>query len=348
MQIAPLWVALPQRSAGFVVTRFPCILLPLPSAVLPSRPHLRHAASLSPRPLSYSTPRNRSCVWRTVPLPFLPVPLLEGPHPSTTALSPPLGCPRGILDQRGDVEAPLLPRSPCHKDLLLGFKASIHLSCFLLLLRTPQQTSPRPACSAPRASLHNAFSLPCYQDSGRENQKAEKEPFRSCQGAQAANLPHVGASIHLSQQHHLQPSLLPWALPLTCRQVSSKPPRKVWHRLLCPSWCDTAPTPPLPPPALSSTGLPQARPQPPLCQHWIFLGAAGAPPAAPSPPGAGTARRQQAPIQPHCTALIFCKRHFYLSPLCKPPNSLCAELQEQDSLSPAAGLPLPSSSVPPR
>lgn len=47
----------------------------------------------------------------------------------------------------------------------------------------------------------------------------------------------------------------------------------------------------------------------------------------------------QALLQCHYTDLIFWKQDFYLSLLCKPSNSLCAKLQEHDTLSRAATNP---------
>lgn len=157
MQIAPLWIALPQCSAGFVVARLPYILLP-------SHPNFRHAASRSPSPQCNSTCPNCSHMWGATPLPFLPIPLLEDPYPTPAALPPPLRCPWGNLNQQGHVEALLLSHLPCHMDLLISFKARIR--AVLLLLRTLQQISPCPACSAPRASLRSASSLPGYQGRG--------------------------------------------------------------------------------------------------------------------------------------------------------------------------------------
>lgn len=146
--------------------------------------------------------------------------------------------------------------------------------------------------------------------------------------------PHIGAYINLSWQLHLQPSLLPCGLALTCRQASRKPPQKVWHLLVYPSWC-WAPTSP-PPPALSSTGLPQAQTQPPLCQGlglpWSNLG----PSSSTFSPGCSNSWPPNPPVEPHCT---FLKQYLFLFLLCKPLKSLCAEPQEHDSLSAGASRP---------
>lgn len=146
----------PRGSAGFTVTRLPYILLPLPSTVLPSHPNLKHAASLSASPQINSTPRNRSGVWRALSLPFLLVLLLEGPYPSTATLPPPLGCPHSILDQQGHAGALLLPCLLCYKDLLVGFKATIHLSWF-----GPPEDS-LADITLPSTLSAESFTLPCF------------------------------------------------------------------------------------------------------------------------------------------------------------------------------------------
>lgn len=112
---------------------------------------------------------------------------------------------------------------------------------------------PHPALRAQHPEPLSAVLLPLslsgwwpLRPESREGAHPQLPGGTSCQ-------PALGWSLHPPPGVAPPPAIPPptW-LALTCRQVSTRPPQKVWHLLLCPFWCCTVPSPP--PPALPPLG----------------------------------------------------------------------------------------------